>query len=133
MQDGMTNKPVDRPADAIVDYYNAVPYTSHPFPQSAVEHLEAIVFLFGLDAPAARTARVLELGCAAGGNLIPFAARHPQSSCLGVDLSTVQIAQGQHVVASAGLGNIELRAMNLADIDVSFGQFDYMICHDVYS
>lgn len=133
MQHAMPNKPVDVADEALVDYYNAVPYESHPFPQSAVEHLEAIAFLFGLDAPAARTARVLELGCAAGGNLIPFAARHPLSSCLGVDLSSVQIAQGQDAIARAGLGNIELRAMNLADIDASFGQFDYIICHGVYS
>lgn len=133
MQDAMTNKPVDVPDDALVDYYNAVPYESHPFPQSAVEHLEAIAFVFGLDAPAARTARVLELGCAAGGNLIPFAARHPLSRCMGVDLSSVQIDQGQQAIARMGLGNIELRAMNLADIDASFGQFDYIICHGVYS
>lgn len=133
MQHAMPNKPVDIPEEVLVDYYNAVPYESHPFPQSAIENLEAIAFLFGLDAPPARTARVLELGCAAGGNLIPFAARHPLSSCLGVDLSSVQIAQGQHAIASAGLGNIELRAMNLADIDASFGQFDYIICHGVYS
>jgi SAM-dependent methyltransferase len=129
----MTNKPVDIDDDALVDYYNAVPYESHPFPQSAVEHLEAIAFLFGLDAPAPCTARVLELGCAAGGNLIPFAARHPLSRCLGVDLSPIQIGQGQHAIARAGLDNIELRAMNLADIDASFGQFDYIICHGVYS
>lgn len=133
MQDAMTNQPVDSPDDALVNYYNAVPYESHPFPQSAVEHLEAIAFLFGLDAPAARTARVMELGCAAGGNLIPFAARHPLSSCLGVDLSSVQVAQGRQAIARAGLGNIELRAMNLADIDASFGRFDYIICHGVYS
>lgn len=133
MQDAMTNQPVDIPEDALVDYYNAVPYDSHPFPHSAVEHLEAIAFLFGLDAPAPPTARVLELGCAAGGNLIPFAVRHPLSSCLGVDLSSVQIGQGQQAIASMGLGNIELRAMNLADIDASFGQFDYIICHGVYS
>lgn len=133
MQDAMTGNPVDIAEDAVVDYYNAVPYESHPFPQSAVEHLEAIAFLFGLETPAARTARVLELGCAAGGNLIPFAARHPQSSCLGVDLSSVQIGEGQHAIARMGLGNIELRAMDLSEIDVSFGLFDYIICHGVYS
>lgn len=137
MQDVVTAQPADTPRDTpddgLVDYYNAVPYESHPFPQSAVEHLEATAFLFGLAAPAARTARVLELGCAAGGNLIPFAARYPLARCLGVDLSPVQIGQGRQAIARAGLGNIELRAMNLAEIDASFGQFDYIICHGVYS
>ena len=51
----------------LTSYYDTVPYDSHPFPQSAMEHLEALAFLFGLDVPPPATARVLELGCAAGG------------------------------------------------------------------
>ena len=31
-------------------------------------------------------ARVLEIGCAAGGNVIPFAALHPESRVVGIDL-----------------------------------------------
>ncbi|WP_237288479.1 hypothetical protein [Variovorax sp. PAMC 28711] len=40
----------------LTSYYDQVPYDSHPFPQTAVEHLEALSFLFGLDArrPASR-------------------------------------------------------------------------------
>jgi 2-polyprenyl-3-methyl-5-hydroxy-6-metoxy-1,4-benzoquinol methylase len=71
--------------------------------------------------------------CAAGGNLIPFAARHPEASALGVDLSTVQVSQGVAAIAHAGLSNVQLRAFNIADIDASFGQFDYIVCHGVYS
>jgi SAM-dependent methyltransferase len=123
----------DSLTSTLTSYYDTVPYDSHPFPQSAVEHLEVLAFLFGLDAPAPATARVLELGCAAGGNLIPFAARHPEASALGVDLSTVQVSQGAAAIAHAGLSNIELKAFNIADIDASFGQFDYIVCHGVYS
>lgn len=115
------------------NYYDTVPYDSHPFPQSAVEHLEALAFLFGLAASAPAQARVLELGSAAGGNLIPFAARHPEARALGVDLSSVQIRQGQAAVDRARLANIELRTLDIASIDASFGQFDYIICHGVYS
>ena len=111
----------------LTTYYDTVPYDSHPFPQSAMEHLEALAFLFGLDVPSPATARVLELGCAAGGNLIPFAARHPEASAIGVDLSPVQVAQGMAAIGRAGLSNIELKAFNLADIDASFGQFDYIV------
>ncbi|RZL92868.1 MAG: methyltransferase domain-containing protein [Variovorax sp.] len=117
----------------LTSYYDTVPYDSHPFPQSAVEHLEALAFLFGLGSPAPARARVLELGSAAGGNLIPFAARHPQARALGVDLSTVQVGQGVTAIEQAGLQNVELRAMDIASIDASFGQFDYIICHGVYS
>ncbi len=124
---------MDSTTTALTSYYDTVPYDSHPFPQSAVEHLEALAFLFGLEAPAASQARVLELGSAAGGNLIPFAARHPEARALGVDLSPVQIRQGVAAIEHAGLKNVELRALDIASIDASFGQFDYIICHGVYS
>jgi SAM-dependent methyltransferase len=114
-------------------YYDEVPYDSHPFPQTAMEHLEALAYLFGLDAPDPANARVLELGCAAGGNLIPFAARHAGAQALGVDLSPVQVAHGVAAIARTGLSNIELKAFDIADIDASFGQFDYIVCHGVYS
>jgi len=123
----------DSLTSTLTRYYDAVPYDSHPFPQSAMEHLEALAFLFGLDTPPPAEARVLELGCAAGGNLIPFAARHPGSRSLGVDLSSVQVAQGVAAIAHAGLPNIELRAFDISEIDASFGQFDYIVCHGVYS
>ena len=121
------------PPSLATNYYDVVPYDSHPFPQSTIEHLEALAFLFGLAAPAPAKARVLELGCAAGGNLIPIAARHPGARVLGVDLSSVQIRQGQAAVDQAQLKNIELRALDITGIDASFGQFDYIICHGVYS
>src|SRR5690606_28840927 len=124
---------MDTLTTTITCYYDAVPYDSHPFPQTAVEHLQALAYLFGLDAPPPQQARVLELGCAAGGNLIPFAARHPESRALGVDLSSVQIGQGVQALAHTGLTNIELRALNITRIDASFGRFDYIICHGVYS
>jgi len=123
----------DSLTSTLTSYYDAVPYDSHPFPQTAMEHLEALAFLFGLEAPAPGTARVLELGCAAGGNLIPFAARHPEAQALGVDLSTVQVAQGVAAIGHAGLSNIELKAFDISGIDASFGQFDYIVCHGVYS
>ncbi|VTU15622.1 bifunctional 3-demethylubiquinone-9 3-methyltransferase/ 2-octaprenyl-6-hydroxy phenol methylase [Variovorax sp. SRS16] len=124
---------MDSVTTALTSYYDTVPYDSHPFPQASVEHLEALAFLFGLRSPPPEKARVLELGCAAGGNLIPLAARHPDLRATGVDLSQVQVRQGATAIAQARLMNIELRAFNIADIDASFGEFDYIICHGVYS
>jgi methyltransferase-like protein/SAM-dependent methyltransferase len=118
---------------ASTNYYDAVPYDSFPISQSAIEHLEALAVLFGLDAPAPARARVLELGCAAGGNLIPIAARYPKAKVLGVDLSSVQVRQGQTAIEQLQLKNIELRALDITSVDASFGQFDYIICHGVYS
>lgn len=113
--------------------YDEVPYASHPFPQSSPEHLEGIATLFGLAPVPPANARVLELGCAAGGNVIPFALRHPESHVVGLDLSSVQIAQGLERVRQLGITNLELRQMNLEDVDNSLGSFDYIICHGVFS
>ncbi len=119
--------------EQLSSYYDTVPYASHPFPQTTPEHLEALAFLFGLTAPKPATARVLELGCAAGGNLIPFAARHPDATALGIDLSSVQVAEGIATIGHTGLTNVELRSLDLSRIDASFGSFDFIICHGVYS
>lgn len=113
--------------------YDETPYASHPFPQSAPEHLEGIATLFGLTPTPPANARVLELGCAAGGNIIPFALRHPQAQVVGLDLSPVQIAQGIERVRQLGITNLELRQMNLEDVDASLGSFDYIVAHGVYS
>lgn len=47
--------------------YDEVPYESHPYPQAHPSRLAAVAALFGLAPPPVETARVLELGCAAGG------------------------------------------------------------------
>lgn len=119
--------------DNLTRYYDEVPYEAHPFPQTAVERLAACAFMFGLDAPSPSRARVLEIGCAGAGNLIPYAARFPDAQVVGVDLSAVQIAQGIAAVERAGLENISLHVMDVADIDDSLGPFDYIVCHGVYS
>jgi methyltransferase-like protein len=77
--------------------------------------------------------RVLELGSASGGNLIPIAQAFPDSTFVGIDLSARQIADGQKVVEAVGLKNVELKCMSLLDVTPEFGQFDYVICHGVYS
>ena len=113
--------------------YDELPYTSHPFWQSAPEHLRAVAHLFGLEAPAVDRARVLELGCAAGGNLVPFATRHPQAQVVGIDLSAVQIEAGQRAVDAMGLKNLRLLQGSIAKLDPDLGTFDYIVCHGVYS
>ena len=118
---------------SLSEYYDAVPYQSLAFPQSAPEHLQAVAGLFGLSTPAVETARVLELGCAAGGNLLPFAARYPEAQVLGVDLSGVQVEQGRVLIAEMGLKNAEIRRADLSTLARSLGTFDYIICHGVYS
>jgi SAM-dependent methyltransferase len=114
--------------------YDATPYVSDSFPQSAPGQLAATAHLFGLDTPPVPTARVLEFGCAAGGNIIPFAAAHPDAQAVGIDLSGVQIDQGRRRAQAAGITNLQLLEGDIARMDLaSLGKFDYVIAHGVYS
>lgn len=113
--------------------YDEVPYEFLAFPLSYPDRLATIATLFGMKPQPAARCRLLELGCARGGNLIPMAINLPGSQFLGVDFSARQIADGQAVIEKLGLKNIELRQANIQDIDESLGLFDYIICHGVYS
>ena len=118
---------------AIRTAYDEVPYPSYPLPQSHPDHLATLATLLGLSPPTTERCRVLELGCASGGNLIPMALTSPDSRFVGIDLSREQIAEGQKTVEALGLTNIELRHLSILDVDDSFGPFDYIVCHGVYS
>jgi methyltransferase-like protein/2-polyprenyl-3-methyl-5-hydroxy-6-metoxy-1,4-benzoquinol methylase len=114
-------------------HYDQLPYISRPFPQTRPAHLAGLARLFKLEPPPVAHARVLELGAAAGGNLIPLAARHPDAQFVGVDLSGVQVAQAQERINQLNLRNIKIEVKDLTDITAEFGEFDYIICHGVYS
>jgi methyltransferase-like protein/2-polyprenyl-3-methyl-5-hydroxy-6-metoxy-1,4-benzoquinol methylase len=113
--------------------YDAIPYESHPHELSHPSCLASVATLFGMQPPALENARILELGCASGGNLLPIAQTLPSCNFFGIDSSRRQIADGQALVSGSGLSNVELRQASILDVDESYGHFDYIICHGVYS
>jgi methyltransferase-like protein/SAM-dependent methyltransferase len=113
--------------------YDRVPYHSLPFAQTHPARLAAIATLLGLAPPPVTTARVLEIGCAAGGNIIPMALELPTGRFTGFDLSRIQIEQGRALVRDLGLVNIGLTVADVADPAQFPGEFDYIVCHGVYS
>ena len=113
--------------------YDQVPYISHAFPQTHPDHLAAIARIFGLSPPDVAACRVLELGCAAGGNVIPMAFNLPRSEFVGIDLSQQQVQDAQQPIAALGLRNIRIENASISDIDEGWGRFDYIICHGVFS
>lgn len=119
--------------DILQDEYNAVPYQSFPFRQTHPSHLYTIAKLFGLNPHPIETARVLELGCASGGNLLPMAFHYPQAEFLGIDLAEKQIEDGLKHINELNCKNITLRHQSILDFDNKEGKFDYIICHGVYS
>ena len=110
-----------------------VPYPKWTHRDTHPRQLEAIATLFGMSPAPITECRVLELGCAAGWNLIPMAQDLPDSRFVGIDLSASQIAEARVLAAEAGLENVRLEHTDILDVDASWGRFDYIICHGIYS
>jgi len=124
----------DRDDERIVsESYERVPYPSGSEHHSHPSHVAAMAILHGIDSAPPEDCRVLELGCADGGNLIPMAFELRQSRFTGIDLSPRQIDSGRAFANDLGLTNIDLKAMSIRDVDASLGTFDYVICHGVFS
>lgn len=120
-------------SDRTGDSYDETPYPAYAILETHPGRLAAIARLHGVDAPDVRTARVLELGCATGGNLLPMAVGLPAARFLGIDLSPVQIATAERRARDAGLGNCTFRALDLRALPDDEGPFDYIVCHGVLS
>ena len=113
--------------------YDEVPYpsTSHVFTHP--DNLATAAVLLGLTPTPVTRCRVLELGCAGGGNLIPLALELPDSTFVGIDASAVQIDEGNAAIAAVGCQNITLKQMDILEITPELGQFDYIIVHGIFS
>ena len=113
--------------------YDDLSYESLAYPQSHPDRLATVATLFGLRPAPVDACRVLEIGCAAGGNLLPMAAALPGSEFVGVDHSAPQIAEARRAADALKLGNLELKTLGLEAIEETLGTFDYIIAHGVYS
>ena len=126
-------EPVSVRPPAAGDGYDLLPYPSMPITHTQPAHLAALATLFGIAAPAVERARVLELGCASGGNIMPLAARFPQAGFTGIDLCARHIDAGRKSAAALALRNVTLHQGDLASLTLSGARFDYLICHGVFS
>lgn len=89
--------------------------------------------LFGVPAASPATARVLELGCGTGANLLPMADAFPLATFVGVDPVAASIDLGKRFAKAAGLTNVELRLEDFGAFSAPGKAFDYIIVHGVYS
>lgn len=117
----------------IKNSYDDLMYESGAFPQTAINNLEARARLMGLQPAPAANAKVLELGCSMGGNIITQALYYPDAEFVGIDLSGRQVAQGNAIIEKMGLKNVRLEEKDILTIDESFGKFDYIIVHGIWS
>jgi SAM-dependent methyltransferase len=57
----------------------------------------------------------------------------PGASLLGLDAAAAGIERGAELARSAGLQNARLLCLDLRDLPPDLGEFDYILCHGVYS
>ncbi len=110
-----------------------IPYESYPFPQSHPDRLATLAILFGMKPQSINDCRVLELGCASGGNIIPMAYDLPHSKFVGVEISEQYVADARQAIEDLKMENIEIKHQNVLNLDKDLGTFDYIIAHGLYS
>jgi methyltransferase-like protein/SAM-dependent methyltransferase len=120
-------------ADSLLESYETVAYLSKAIPLTDPDSIAANAILHGITPPPPDKCRVLELGCAAGMNVIATAFVSPKCQFYGVDLAPSQIEMGRLIVNEIGLQNVRLDAKSIDALGDDIGTFDYIVCHGVYS
>ena len=113
--------------------YDAVLYPARAFVQTHPDRLATLAALHGIAAAPPAACSVLELGCGAGGNLLPMAVSLPESTFVGIDTSRRAIERAQATTDRLGLTNIRFEQVGIEDYDVPGGSVDYVIAHGVFS
>ena len=119
--------------DSLKAAYEDVAYDGRPNPNSHPRRLAAVGRLFGLAPPPVETARVLELGCGDGANLLPMAQALPGARFTGCDLSALLMGHARAMADGLGLDNVELIEGDLRQIAPRLATYDYIIAHGFYS
>ncbi|MBR8463588.1 methyltransferase regulatory domain-containing protein [Campylobacter sp. faydin G-24] len=123
--------------DEIQKSYDELPYFSTAFFQCSPTRIEAIASFLSLTPPHSQNSRVLEIGCSYGGNLFPFAIANPNAKAVGIDLSKTQIDKAKELAKQMRVDNIKFIQKDICEVSQAnvreLGEFDYIICHGVYS
>jgi SAM-dependent methyltransferase len=114
--------------------YDEFPYPGYSHGTTHVGRLAAIGRLFGLPSTPPGSARILEIGCGSGINLLAMAQLYPSSEFVGVDFSSQQIVEAERTLAATGLGNVRFLNLDIRKLEgEDLGRFDYIIVHGIYS
>src|SRR5437763_13996896 len=100
--------------DAInITAYDEVAYPSYVYPQTHPDRLATIATVLGMNPAPVEACRVLEMGCGAGGNLIPMAFDLSESSFVGIALAGTAIKQGKDLIAALGLKKLSPQQLHV--------------------
>ena len=120
-------------SERVVNPYDAYNYPSLSFVLTHIGRLAAIGRIFGMETPDPAKARVLELGCGTGINLLAMAQLFPNAEFIGVDYAETQISIGLDAAASSGIANARFIHADFRELGADLGEFDYIIAHGIYS
>jgi methyltransferase-like protein/ubiquinone/menaquinone biosynthesis C-methylase UbiE len=113
--------------------YDTLPYPPYSFPATHVGRLAAIGRLFALNTASPENARVLELGCSSGVNLLAMAQAFPSAEFVGVDYSKKQIELANEALEATGITNAKFLNEDISKLSADLGEFDFIITHGIYS
>lgn len=113
--------------------YNEILYPSYLASQCSPDQLAVMSRMKGLPAAPPNGCRMLELGCGNGASLLAYGYALPGSEFVGIDLAARPIEMGNEKIAAVGLNNVTLRCANVMDLDESYGDFDYIFAHGLFS
>ncbi len=115
--------------------YDEVAYPSKLFDMTHPDRLRMFGKLHGLSPAPAETARLLEIGCGEGYNLLGLAAAYPDAHLEGFDLAATAVEIGRAHAQAAGLHNVVLSVGDIVDVarTIEPESFDYIVAHGVYA
>jgi ubiquinone/menaquinone biosynthesis C-methylase UbiE len=117
----------------VFEAYESERYSGGVHPRTAPGRVGAVAKLAGLAAAAPSGARVLELGCLRGDNLLAMAAGQAAAEFVGVDFLPAEIDRARASASAAGLANVGFVCADLLTFTPPAESFDYIICHGVFS
>ncbi|MCW5966619.1 MAG: class I SAM-dependent methyltransferase [Bryobacterales bacterium] len=113
--------------------YDEILYPTSPQHRLHLDNFYLCAKLNGYEPVRPESARLLEIGCGSGFNLIPMALEFPHARFVGVDYAARPIEVGVRVAEQLGVRNLELRCADVLDPNLELGEFDYISAHGLYS
>jgi methyltransferase-like protein/SAM-dependent methyltransferase len=108
-------------------------FESLPSPERHISRLATIGTLFGLEVTNPESAKVLEIACGTGRNLIPQATQYPNAYFYGFDFDPKSIEKAVYFKELLKLTNINFEEKSIQAYNNFKDKFDYIICHGFFS
>ncbi len=124
---------MDNSASLAAGPYDDCFFTSKPSPDRHIDRLSLLASLCGIQGSSKESPQVLEIGCSTGQNLISLALSTPHINAVGIDSSPKQIDAARKLSSDLGLSNLRFDCVDINQLLSRIGQFDFIICHGLFS